>query len=179
MGIDITTRWRGQTQEEVEAQITGFDATAGKVGYLREAYHGGPYVTRYLLAEAFESQNHEAQIPSAVLRDRLPTAIVMALFRHYKVYKDKPDPANIDAEQLEKDGISIEEFIKKISSEAMEDDSHELIANLMPHVAVEKAEREIAERRLPDFALAFVDFVELCEEKEADTGEPVLIQVSC
>ena len=54
MGIDIYMRWDGMTEEDRDKQITGFDATVGEVGYLREAYHGGPYATRYLVEEAFE-----------------------------------------------------------------------------------------------------------------------------
>ena len=48
MGIDVYMRWEGITPAQQEAQITGFCATAGGVGYLREAYHGGPYVTKFL-----------------------------------------------------------------------------------------------------------------------------------
>ena len=55
MGIDIYARWKGQTEAEEQAQNTGFSAVHGHVGYLREAYHGEPYATRYLAAEAFEN----------------------------------------------------------------------------------------------------------------------------
>ena len=51
MGIDLYARWDGMTEAEAEAQITGFSITAGSVGYLREAYHGGPYVTAWLAPE--------------------------------------------------------------------------------------------------------------------------------
>lgn len=54
MGIDIYAKWDGKTEAEYEAQITGFDTTAGSAGYLREAYHGGPYVTNWLMPEAFQ-----------------------------------------------------------------------------------------------------------------------------
>lgn len=53
MGIDLYAKWDGVTEAEAEAQITGFSVTAGSVGYLREAYHGGPYVTAWLAPEAF------------------------------------------------------------------------------------------------------------------------------
>ena len=39
MGIDIYMRWDGMTEEDRDKQITGFDATKGDVGYLREASH--------------------------------------------------------------------------------------------------------------------------------------------
>ena len=56
------------------------------VGYLRENYHGGPYVTRYLVREAFEVEEHEAAIPAAVLRERLPAAVMLAIYRDHVVY---------------------------------------------------------------------------------------------
>ncbi len=54
MGIDIYMNWDGMTEDEKHAQYTGFSTTSGDVGYLREAYHGGPYATETLLPEAFE-----------------------------------------------------------------------------------------------------------------------------
>jgi hypothetical protein len=42
MGIDIYAEWRGQTDAESDAQVAGFSGVHGHVGYLREAYHGGP-----------------------------------------------------------------------------------------------------------------------------------------
>jgi hypothetical protein len=47
MGIDIYMRWKGQTDEETQAQFVGFSVVHGHVGYLREAYHGAPYATKY------------------------------------------------------------------------------------------------------------------------------------
>jgi hypothetical protein len=40
MGVDIYMEWDGQTEDEEEAQYTGF-MNAGEVGYLRGAYFGG------------------------------------------------------------------------------------------------------------------------------------------
>jgi hypothetical protein len=53
MGIDVYAKWDGQTEDEKKAQITGFSIVAGEVGYLREAYHGGPYATKVLFPECF------------------------------------------------------------------------------------------------------------------------------
>jgi hypothetical protein len=124
MGIDIYASWRGQTDEEKVAQVTGFDVTKGGVGYLREAYHGEPYVTRYLLAEAFESVDGSARIPAAVLRKRLPRALELAMRREMLVY---------DATTVSHDDPPVRSFIA---------------------------------------------FVELCERKERETGEPVEIIAS-
>lgn len=72
MGIDIYLAWEGQTEADRKKMAAiGFSTTSGDVGYLREAYHGGPYATQILLREAFESEDCKAQIPAAVLRERL------------------------------------------------------------------------------------------------------------
>lgn len=98
MGIDIYMRWKGMTAGEEKAQITGFSVTSGCVGYLREAYHGSPYVTRFLVEEAFSSDASidGVPIPAAVLRQRLPGAIRLAIQRGSAVYKEQlteNDPA--------------------------------------------------------------------------------------
>jgi hypothetical protein len=124
MGIDIYTRWKGQTEAERRAQITGFDVTVGRVGYLREAYHGEPYATRYLVREAFASEDGTAQIRAAVLRKRLPRTLELAMQREREVYH---------AESASLDDAPVR---------------------------------------------SFSDFVELCERKEAETGEPVTIIAS-
>jgi len=88
MGIDIYARWKDQTGEEEEAQYkSGFDATVGHVGYLREAYHGEPYATRYLVSEAFESGH--AYIPAKRLRARLPETLRLAEERERTIYGAK------------------------------------------------------------------------------------------
>lgn len=89
MGIDVYLRWAGQTQQERDAQFTGFRVVHGHVGYLREAYHGEPYATRYLVKEAFESPRNTANIPARVLRERLPRTLELAKMRLTCVYRVK------------------------------------------------------------------------------------------
>ena len=89
MGIDIYAEWKGQTEEERKAQCTGFSIEHGHVGYLREAYHGEPCATPYLVSEAFEDPEGLAKIPAAVLRERLPETIRIAKERERVVYKRK------------------------------------------------------------------------------------------
>jgi hypothetical protein len=99
MGIDIYAEWADQTEAEEAAQITGFSIEHGCVGYLREAYHGAPYVTKYLVAEAFDSATGEAEIPASVLRERLPAAVLMSMYREHKVYGEgDPEALKIDAD---------------------------------------------------------------------------------
>ena len=122
MGIDIYARWKGQTTDEQDEQMTGFSVVHGHVGYLREAYHGSPYATRYLVAEAFESG--EAELRAALLRERLPQTLALVRER-------------------------------------------EIVVN-----------HETDEYQIFRVMRSFVDFVELCERKEHETGQPVTITAS-
>ena len=117
MGIDIYMRWDGMTEEDRDKQITGFDATVGEVGYLREAYHGGPYATHYLVEEAFEDSPEgradEVHIPAKELRKRLPLTKEIVIQRFRDVYK----------EEIEEDNVFVkafEDFVKL--SEALEEE---------------------------------------------------------
>lgn len=57
MGIDVYLHWDGMTKEEYEKQLKGFDVRLGHLGYLREAYHGGPYITKMLFPEFWENED--------------------------------------------------------------------------------------------------------------------------
>ena len=113
MGIDIYMRWDGMTEGDREKQITGFDATVGDVGYLREAYHGGPYATKYLVEEAFENGVGDVHIPAKELRKRLPLTKDIVIQRAKEVYKE---------ELTEDDAVvkAFEDFVKL--GEALEED---------------------------------------------------------
>lgn len=124
MGIDVYLSWDGQTEAEKNAQLTGFSIQHGHVGYLREAYHGGPYATRILAPEAFEAEEAEADIPAATMRERLPKVIEMAIQRERTVYDNT----------------------------------------------------EVSER--DPVVQSFVQFVELAESKERETGKPCRVIAS-
>lgn len=114
-GIDIYLHWPGQTQEERALQYTGFSTIAGKVGYLHEDYHGGPYVTHLLVLEAFQDDREHTchdelrpvtlsvsddllvpdrgceackgvAIPADILEERLPDAVEAAINRERNIY---------------------------------------------------------------------------------------------
>ena len=95
MGIDIYAHWRDQSEEETDAQCTGFSITHGHVGYLREAYHGEPYATREFVPEAFDHDTYPegAPIAAATLRKRLRKTLAVARARQLIVYKE---PAGSD-----------------------------------------------------------------------------------
>ncbi len=119
MGIDIRAQWKGQTAENVQAQGEAWLSNdGGKVGYLREAYHGEPYATSHLVAEAFEHPDG-VRIPASVLRTRLPETLKLAERREREIYRE-----------------------------------------------THRSEIELV---LDNYRA----FVELCEQKEEETGEPV------
>jgi len=97
MGIDIYLKWKEQSREDHEKQMTGFSTVAGNVGYLREAYHGGPYATRVLMPEAFadEVPDEGATIPNSVLVERLELTEATVRERYAAIYSEK-DPAVVD-----------------------------------------------------------------------------------
>lgn len=177
MGIDIYSRWKQQSSLEEKSQITAFDTTAGKTGYLREAYHGGPYVTKYLVAESFaedmqgDDLEHGPQIPAAVLRERLPTAVLLAMYRNHVVYKEKPDPGTGDINKLSA-------MLSNIFTKEVRDRTHEEVIEKFGQEQIDTAKEMILREALPDYAQSFVDFVELCEAKEKETGEPCRIYAS-
>ena len=168
MGIDIYMEWPKQTEAEKKAQITGFSATHGHKGYLREAYHGGPYVTKFLVKEAFEAENAEAQIPAKVLRERLPAAVMLATYRNHVVYEE-PDPA---FDNIHDALTAVFAETKRTDNEGAE------IAAKMVGEQLRAAEELIKQRKLPDYCLSYVDFVELAEKVEAKLGQPVTIIAS-
>lgn len=180
MGIDIYMKWPGQTEAESKAQITGFSVDCGNVGYLREAYHGGPYATRYFVEEAFGDD--EVRIPANVLRERLPAAVMLATFREYILYGcgERPeiiacgdgDPAEILAARL----ASVFDEIETMKSGNNEAD---MVKRLLPH-QIEKMRDVVANQRdnLCGSAKSLVEFTELAERKELETGSPVTVFAS-
>lgn len=172
MGIDIYARWRKQSKEEKEAQYTGFSVVSGNAGYLREAYHGAPYVTKYLVQEAFLHEGDDnVKIPASVMRQRLPVAVLMALYRNEKLYgKGKPDPSKVDEKNI---GKVLQGVFDKMS-----DESHVEFAINLTDTEVNYGKMLIENNLLPDYAQTFVEFVELCEAKERELGEPCEISAS-
>ncbi len=72
MGIDVYLKWEGQTKNEEEAQYTGFDITAGKVGYLRESYGKDVSALGTFIKEEWEG---EIPLPAETLKERLPQTL--------------------------------------------------------------------------------------------------------
>lgn len=101
MGIDIFMKWDGGPSFDR-------DGFTGANGYLREAYHGGPYATVRLVPEAFGSREQVAQgfgvtcdfndvardaegyalIPARVLRARLAQTLLTVAERYRTLYDE-------------------------------------------------------------------------------------------
>ena len=112
IGIDVYLRWEEQTKEERAAQITGFSPAHGHVGYLREAYHGGPYATKVLVPETWESDDGTAYIPSQLLKQRLSHAIKTAIERERVVYGDEDADETLPMVQSLKDFVALYEMLE-------------------------------------------------------------------
>jgi hypothetical protein len=114
MGIDVYLRWDGQTEAEKEAQITGYSIVHGHVGYLREAYHGGPYATKTLMPEAWESDDENGvRINASVFRQRLSAVKLIVVKRSAVIY----------GEELNDDSPEVQSYVKFIElAEAKENE---------------------------------------------------------
>jgi hypothetical protein len=111
MGIDIYLNWDGKTEEDQKKQYTGFSEVHGHVGYLREAYHGGPYATQVLIPEGFIDEDipeddKGVEISNDELQKRLPKVIKTIIIRYKKVYNEKITEDN-DAIKSFKDFVSL------------------------------------------------------------------------
>jgi len=166
MGIDIYLEWDGMEEEEKSAQATGFSITSGNVGYLREAYHGGPYATRILVREAFEAEDCRAQIPAEIMRERLThvTEPAMTGEGHQLAQMLVGMIQDTGAEIVSGGGIQSDNTRPMTVEEAVRERQRRLYGEDSEHV-----ERVVK---------SFRDFVALAEEKERQTGKPCTVYAS-
>lgn len=171
MGIDIYLEWENKDKDpSVEAPSYGFSTTSGHVGYLREAYHGGPYATKILVREAFEADNCAAQIPAAKMRERLTKPATAA---------QDCDGGHIMAQML------AQLFAGKGADESLVFPPAIKSGETAP-MSVEDAVRERYRQIYPDCdkeqvddaVQSFRDFVALAELKEKETGKPCTVIAS-
>lgn len=165
---ETTPEGAKKAQAAVEA---AYDAIYAE-GYMREAYHGGPYVTRYLVAEAFDE---DKAIPAAVLRERLPVAVLLAIYREQIVYRESVSPPGVIEIGDSRDLLGV--VVSALKEANSRDPSRDIIDKITPEQR-EQAARMIAAGSAPDCAKQFVRFVEQCEAHEKATGKPTMIHVS-
>jgi hypothetical protein len=189
MGIDIFLRWNKMSNAAKQKQYSsGFSTTAGAVGYLREAYHGGPYATQIFFREAFEAENQKAKIPAAVMRERLDGVTEPArgcdLGHHTaQIFKKLVNAETISGEQTP-DEI-VKEVAKRVGTELTE-----YGAESAPPVTRPMTGREAIYLRClklyPDQGKEYADnvvksfeaFIELAEKWEKKTGKPCTVIAS-
>jgi hypothetical protein len=203
MGIDIYARWEGQTEEEKQAQYTGFSTCHGHVGYLREAYHGGPYATSELVPEAFDHEKcagegdfFGAEIKGSDLAARLPKAALAALIREATIYSSgdarailcemgiEPKAPGSDIQKVFEDG-EVEEVAESLAKVFMREIPmlREGAAGLDAEVATQIPELKITDSLMAkvvtvDTVRSLFLFVRLCILKERETGRPCRIYAS-
>lgn len=175
MGIDIYLKWDGMTEEEKKAQYSGFSTTAGKTGYLREAYHGGPYATKMLVREAFEAESCEAEIPAAVMRERLTHVTepargcdgghnIAAMFAH--VMRMVAEANGGEKPVLIEGGPKASGYTEPMT---VEEAVRKRCETLYP---------ESGKKHAQEVVQSFRDFVALAERKEKKTGKPCTVYAS-
>lgn len=167
MGIDIYLKWAGMDEEDTKSQFTGMNPYRGETGYLREAYHGGPYATKILCREAFESDNCEAEIPAAILRERLTHVTEPA-----RDCDGGHLVASMFASLMQMTGAQVVGGpVQNGTTQPMtvEEAVRERYLRLYDDEGPEAAERAVQ---------SFRDFVALAERKEAELGKPCTIYAS-
>lgn len=168
MGIDIYLDWDNMDGESKKAQITGFCPTAGHVGYLREAYHGGPYATRILVREAFDADDCTAQIPAAVMKERL-TAVTEPTTAFNGGHYVSAAVGSVLKSTLAAESGSCNVAPDTTRPMTVYEAIVERYSNLYPDIAAEY---------IPRIMKSFYDFVALAEEKEKQTGKPCTVVAS-
>lgn len=183
MGIDIYVEWNGQTDADKETQRTGWSTRAGHVGYLREAYHGGPYATRVLLPEAFAAGGDPVRITAATLRERLSRTVLAALVRDLVLYQNgDPGKLTVPAGVPAGDDLGgmltrlAPTIIGRLRASRLQPEDFE---KDVPEETIVLAGMQIALGSrfgwLPPFAQSYVDFVDLVGKLEAENKEPMIV----
>jgi excinuclease UvrABC nuclease subunit len=165
----------GSKRDKAQERVMDAYSEMYRYGYLRESYHGGPYVCPFLVKEAW---NQNRRIPSAKLRERLPDAVLLAVYRDHVVYgeaESNPGEIALDAE------VSLASVMAKLR-DAMKAATNTTEADaILAKIAPEQREqiiKRLADGIVPTCAIQFVEFVEQCEAYEAKHGKPPIIHVS-
>lgn len=168
MGIDIYLKWPEMTEDDKKSQYTGMSTVHGNVGYLREAYHGGPYATKILCREAFEAENCEAEIPAAVMRERLTSITEPA----YGCDGGHIAAAMLSALMKKTGGevVGTRNADGRTTPMSVED----AVRTRYVNVYGEKEDSEHVQQVIQSFR----DFVALAEQKEAESGRPCTVYAS-
>jgi hypothetical protein len=105
-----------------------------------------------------------------MLRERLPAAIMLAIYRDHVVYGEERGVIILDGPAL----ANVLSEVDQVPSGANED----ALVNRITQSQREDVTRLIAIRALPPEAMRVVEFVEQCEAQEARTGKPCVVRAS-
>jgi len=102
-------------EETGQEEAMGFNPFSGHAGYLREAYHGGPYATQVLLKEGwFEDGERDEEgnfsLKASTLRERLPETLEAAIIRNRENYSGRDEKMVL---QSFKDFVDLAEELEK------------------------------------------------------------------
>ena len=83
-------------EETGQEHRMGFNIMSGDAGYLREAYHGGPYATQVLLPEGWIDEHERDEegnftLEASTLRHRLPKTLEAATIRNRQNYSGQDE----------------------------------------------------------------------------------------
>jgi len=170
MGIDVYLRWDDIDEEDIEKQYTGWEVSgkAGRAGYLREAYHGGPYATEFLVAEAFEGSDPRQM--SIFVRN---LANMLGADWTVGEYPDNVQGITVPHPDVHKDEVedwgSVYRYPAKVLRERLE---------VAQEIARIRYKRIYKTSDASEMTLALEGFVELAEEVEEQGKGPPYIAVS-
>lgn len=172
MGIDVFLEWDGMNDEDQKQQAEhGLTLTGGHAGYLREAYHGDPYATQILVREAFEADDCRAQIPAAVMRERM-TRVTEPAYGKTGGHRAAQVVGQAIRDLVEESGdpeMQVSTVIPQGSGQTLPMTVEEAI-ELRARTIYNASDEEIAE-----VTESFWNFVRLAEQKERETGKPCTV----
>lgn len=187
MGIDVYLQWNGMTEKEKARQITGFSPVVGEVGYLRESYHGGPYATHIFFREAFEAESCMAEIPAAVMRERIDSVTEPARGcdgGHYFAQMmqkacdslDVPEEANVQ----EIVNTIAAEVRTKIAADGLPDKpaTEPMTGREAIYLRCLRLYPNDGKQYADEVFESFKKFIALAERKERETGRPCTVVAS-
>jgi hypothetical protein len=96
----------------------------------------------------------------------------MSMYREHKVY-GKGDPSVVELDRKGTDQLL--KMIANIFEHEVSDQSHSDFLRALDAKSLQTAERLIEAGALSPVQRSFVEFVELCERKERETGQPCRI----
>jgi len=149
--------------------------------YLREAYHGGPYATKILCREAFDADDCAAEIPAAILRERLThvTEPANCSFDHMgaliatitKIMTSKNPPEGSF-------GFSLDEETIAEHKGKMADGTHPMSVEEAVRTRYETIYPDCTENDIQEAINNFREFVAFAEAREREIGKPCKIYAS-